>query len=230
MIRILTSAAAAAILLPLGMASPAAAQDQEVIQDVRCASSQGSRQSCPVSGDLLKAGVSTQISAVPCIFGYTWGFEDAGIYTQNGCAAQFAVTVAQDEKTVDPTKLGNRVDRLRKRAKKLQAELDAAKQENAELEAALNEARSKGNGANNADRTPIWAARAVNACSASALKRSERVGNNGARVTQIVSAQAVQGVWLVIGQKTEDGDNGRARSFFRCWVEKGKIVNFEDSI
>ena len=224
------TAAAAAFFLAPGMAAPVMAADQEVTTEIRCASSPGARQSCPVSGDLLKAGVSAQISPTPCVFGYTWGFDENGIYTQGGCAAQFAVTVAKDEKTADPEKLGKRVKRLRDRVRELRAELDASKQEKAELEAALNEVRTKGSAAQNTDRTPIWAARAVNACSNRAIKRSERVGNTSARISQIISAQRVEGAWLVIGQKTEDGNNGRTRSFFRCWSERGKIVNFEDTI
>lgn len=59
-------------------------------QIVRCNSDDGNRHTCQVD---TRGGVSLsrQISGSPCTQGYSWGYDNNGIWVDRGCRAEFAV-------------------------------------------------------------------------------------------------------------------------------------------
>jgi hypothetical protein len=58
---------------------------------VKCASDPGERKHCAAntsSGILMKRSTGT----ASCLLGKTWGYDDAGVWVQNGCSGEFLVT------------------------------------------------------------------------------------------------------------------------------------------
>jgi hypothetical protein len=76
---------------PAAEAEPAAAQNpaQSTAQDrIVCESREGQRQYCPA---VTSAGVALVRStgSAPCLLGKTWGYDDGGIWTSDGCGGEF---------------------------------------------------------------------------------------------------------------------------------------------
>jgi hypothetical protein len=62
----------------------------QAAQTVDCASKQGQHQYCRVQTDGY-VRLDEQYSDTPCVAGRTWGYDDWGIWVDNGCRARFIV-------------------------------------------------------------------------------------------------------------------------------------------
>jgi len=238
-IHLSLAALAATIILP-GFAHQAHAQEQ-VVETLVCQSTLGNRASCPINGEIVSAGISRQIGeSTPCFLNYTWGFSENGLWTGNGCSAEFAVTVerAAPQPVADPAILR---DRLRQTRAKLREARKAVVQEQesrraleaelAEAQSALRAAEAAAPGKVKRKRRPQMAIRSVSVCSNKAVREATKAGGDKPRVSEIVMARPTQGTWLVIGRLiTTYNNNKRSANYFRCWSEKGKVVNFENSL
>jgi len=235
----LTLAAAVAAFLMPGAMTQAHAQEQ-VVESLTCQSSTGSRTSCAVQGEIISAGIERQFgNGSPCFLGFTWGFEENGIWTGNGCSAQFAVTVerAAAQPVVDPQILRNRLrdtrNDLRNTRQQLIQEQESRRvleAELAEAEAALRAAAESAPNAVKRNRRPQMAIRSVSVCSNKAVRDAKKAGASDPRVAEILSARPTQGSWLVIGRVRNDRNGSRSTSYFRCWTEKGKIISYSNEI
>ena len=214
----------------------AQAQDQEVRQ-IQCDSKLGQRQSCGVGGDVLNAGIINIAGEIPCILGYTWGFEEKGIWVGNGCAATFEVTVIteQQKQRATPEELRERLARVRKTVRDLRTDLQQERDERKRIEAELSDAQAElaeigEKRKQQANRRPDWVIRSVAACSRKATREVEKSGGTKARVIEIISARPTEGTWLVLGRHAGTYGGDREQGYFRCWVEKGKVQSFQNSI
>ncbi len=237
--RIFTVALTGAFFSASGAVLPATAQEQST-KEVQCTSKVGERQSCPVEGEVVSAALVSYFGEVPCILGYTWGLEQNGIWTGNGCSANLLVTlISEQEKQVeqqaDPDRLRERLRDVRQRLRKARSEVQQEREERkriegelAEAQAALAQVGQKRQA--NKNRRPNWSVRSVSACGRKATREMEKSGATNARVIEIVSARPVEGTWLVIGRASAEYGNGRRPSYFRCWVEKGEVQSFENAI
>jgi len=61
-------------------------------QSIYCASDDGRRHNCPVNTNGAAVRLVTQKSGSNCIQGRTWGFNNAGIWVDRGCRADFEVS------------------------------------------------------------------------------------------------------------------------------------------
>lgn len=230
--------AAAAYFMP-GTVAQVQAQEQ-VTETIVCQSQLGQRSSCNVEGEIISAGIEAQVgNSTPCFLGYTWGFEENGIWTGNGCSAQFAVTVerAAAQPVADPAVLRQRLQRTRKTLRETRRELRQAEEarrvlegELADAQAALRAAEQAAPNAVKRKRRPQMAIRAVASCSNRAVRDATKSGASQARVVEIVSARPQEGTWLVIGRILKDVNGDRQRNYFRCWSEKGKVISFDNTI
>ena len=232
--------AAAAFLMP-GAWNSASAQEQ-TIETMVCESTPGARASCPISGEIISAGIQRQFGdGTPCFLGYTWGFEENGIWTGNGCSAEFAVTVerAAAQPVADPDVLKKRLRNTRKKLREARRELvkeqegrRALEAELTEVQAALREAEAAAPNVvkTKRKRKPQMAIRAVSVCSNTAIRRATKSGATKARILEIVSARPTQGSWLVVGRMMSELNGQRSQDYFRCWSEKGKVISYENTI
>jgi hypothetical protein len=239
-IKFSLAVAAAAFIMP-GAINTASAQEQ-VIETMVCQSTPGTRASCPVSGEIISAGIQRQVGeGTPCFLGYTWGFEENGIWTGNGCSAEFAVTVerAAAQPVVDPEVLQKRLRNTRKRLRQTRRELvkeqegrRALEAELADAQAALREAEAAAPNVvkRKRKRNPQMAIRAVSVCSNTAIRRATKSGATKARILEIVSARPTQGSWLVIGRMMSELNGQRSQDYFRCWSEKGKVISYDNTM
>lgn len=229
-------AVAAATLFAPGAVQTVAAQEQ-VTESLTCRSNLGQRASCPVNGEIVSAGLQRRLGeGTPCFLNYTWGFEENGLWTANGCSAEFVVTVerATPQRVVDPEVLRERLREARRDRRQLRRELTAEQEARAALEVELAEAqqalRDLEAGRQNADRRPQPAVRAVAQCSNRAIRDAGKFGADKARIVEIVSARATQGTWLVIGRMMTEINGDRTVDYFRCWSEKDRILDFQNAI
>ncbi len=58
---------------------------------VRCNSNDYRYEFCRVNGRIERAWIANQRSLAECTLGYTWGFSRDGVWTTNGCRAEFGV-------------------------------------------------------------------------------------------------------------------------------------------
>lgn len=227
---------AAAFFMP-GSVPQASAQEQ-VTETLTCRSTQTTRSSCPISGEILSAGMIRQLGeGTPCFLNYTWGFEENGLWTARGCSAEFAVTVERaSQRQVDPEVLRKRLQAARSELRQTRRELTREQEDRRVLEAELAEAQAALRGVQSGDtadkkkRSKRRAIRAVAACSNRAERDSRKSGAKKANVIEIVSARPTQGSWLVVGRLAATINDERAVNYFRCWSEGGKVVSFENSI
>lgn len=229
---------AAAYLMP-SAADHAHAQEQ-VVETLVCESTNTTRASCPVNGEIISAGIQRQMgSGAPCFLGFTWGFEENGIWTARGCAAEFAVTVerAAAQPVADPEVLRDRLRRTRVKLRDARRELtkeqesrQALEAELAETQAALREAEAAAPNTVQRKRRPQMAIRSVASCSNKAVRDATKSGASMARVVEIVSARPTEGAWLVIGRLLTDINGDRSTSYFRCWTEKGKVITYSPDV
>ena len=170
---------------------------------------------------------------------FTWGFAESGIWTGNGCSAEFVVTIerASAQPVADPEVLRNRLRKtranLREARKEVAQEQEARRAlevELAETQEALRAAEAAAPNTNVRKRKPLMAIRSVAACSNKAVRDARKGGAERANVVEIVMARPSQNTWLVIGRLSTHKQNGQSVNYFRCWSEKGKIVNFENSL
>ena len=221
--RILAALALAAVL----PAAPAAAQaTDEVSQTITCRSSTTTRQSCPVQGEILSASLTRLLTAEPCFLGYTWGFEENGLWTAGGCSAEFVVaTVAPAaQQGATPEQLERRLKRTRERLREARRELAAEREARAALEAELNDVRA--GGVQEEDR----GLRALSLCGQRALGDLEKVGATRTRLVEILAMKPTDGSISVIGRTAGDLNGERQRDYFRCWVNRNQIVSFETGL
>jgi Protein of unknown function (DUF3011) len=81
-------------------ATPATDAQTTAQNTVICESREGQRQHCPATTSAGVALIRTTGTA-PCLLGKTWGYDDTGIWTSDGCSGEFvAGQVAQE-----PTKV-----------------------------------------------------------------------------------------------------------------------------
>ena len=84
-------------------AATSAADAQTTAQNtVICESREGQRQYCPAT---TSAGVALVrvTGTAPCLLGKTWGYDDGGIFTSDGCGGEFvAGQVAQEQTRARP--------------------------------------------------------------------------------------------------------------------------------
>lgn len=229
----------AAILTAMGTmaAAPAAmAQDQEV-KRLQCQSGVGQRSSCSAGGEILNAGIVRVNSETPCILGYTWGFEENGIWTGGGCSADFEVTIVtqQAQAQVNPDRLKERLRESRRTIRDLRKEVGQERQARQAIEAELSEAQAQlaqvGKPAAASKGAKNWVVQSIAACSRTSLRDARNSGAKKPRIAEILSARPTEGAWLVVGRLTaEAADGGRKPSYFRCWVEKGQVRSYENSI
>jgi regulator of protease activity HflC (stomatin/prohibitin superfamily) len=235
----LAMALGAAATVAAGLSTPAQAQEQ-VTETLTCRSNVGERASCTINGEVVSAGIQRQIGeSAPCFLNYTWGFEENGLWTGNGCSAEFVVTVerATPQRVIDPEVLRGRLRESRQETRQLRRQLTQEQETRALLEAELADAQAAlrdaeaGRAATQGQRRKRQAAiRSVAQCSNRAVREAEKFGASKARVTEIVSARPMKGVWLVIGRMSSELNGDRSVNYFRCFSESGKIVNFENSI
>ncbi len=228
----------AAALTAMGaMGAPAAfAQDQEV-KRLQCQSGVGLRSSCAAGGEIVNAGIVRVNSETPCILGYTWGFEENGIWTGSGCSADFEVTIVtqQAQAQANPDRLRERLRESRRTIRDLRKEVAQERQSRQAIEAELSEAQAAlaqvAKPAPNKKGVKNWVVQSVAACSRTSLRDARNSGAKKARIAEIISARPTEGAWLVIGRRTaEVASGGRKPSYFRCWVEKGQVRSYENSI
>lgn len=237
-IRFTLAVCAAAFLAP-GVINQSHAQEQ-VIETLNCQSTEGLRTSCAVEGEIVSAGIQRQYGdGAPCFLGFTWGFEENGIWTANGCSAQFAVTIERPSARpiVDPEVLKERLRRTRKTLRDTRRELVKEQESRRALEAELEEVQSALRAAEQAapkitksKRKPQTAIRSVAVCSNKAVRDAKKSGASQSRVVEIVSARPTQGSWLVIGRLWNEINGQRSTSYFRCWTEKGEVISYNNEI
>ena len=236
--RFSLSVLAATVLLP-GFADQAKAQEQ-VVETLVCQSEPGKRANCPVKGEVISAGIQRQSSdGVPCFLNYTWGFSENGIWTGNGCTAEFAVTIEREaaKPIADPEILHDRLRIARAKLRKARQEIVQEQEsrrlleaELAETQSALRAAEAAAPGKVKRNSTPQLAIRSVAACSNKAVREAKKSGGRNTRVSEILTARPTQGTWLVIGRVAGQVNGERSANYFRCWSEKGKVVNYENSL
>jgi len=229
---------AASFVVP-GLARQAQAQDQ-VVETVVCQSTLGNRATCPVNGEVISAGIQRQLGqGAPCFLNFTWGFAENGIWTGNGCSAEFVVTVerAAAQPVTDPNVLRNRLRRTRNALREARKEIAQEQESRRALEAELADAQSALRAAEAAapskvkrKRKPQLAVRSVAVCSNKAIRDAKKGGAETANVFEILTARRIDASWLVIGRLVTRSSDQRQATFFRCWTEKGKIINFQNSL
>lgn len=231
-----------ALAIALGLptfAHQAQAQEQ-VVETLVCQSTPGTRATCPINGEIISAGIQRQSSdGAPCFLNYTWGFAENGIWTGNGCSAEFAVTVEREaaQPETDPEVLRNRLRKtrvkLREARKEVVKEQETRRQLEAELadaQAALRDAEAAAPGKVKRKKKAQTAIRAVSVCSNKAVREASKTGAENARVSEILMARPTQGTWLVLGRVNAQENEKRVSNYFRCWSEKGKVVSYENSL
>ncbi len=228
----------AASLMPAAITTSHA--QEQIVETLICKSNTGSRTSCAVNGEIVSAGIQRQFNeGAPCFLGFTWGFEENGIWTGNGCGAEFAVTVerAAAQPLADPQILRDRLrntrNQLRAARVEIQKEQESRRVVEAELADALQALRLAEESAPTAvkrKRAPQLAVRSVAACSNRAIRDSGKTGAKKARVAEIFTARPSGGAWLVMGRLVANINGERTNSLFRCWSESGKIVSFDSDI
>jgi hypothetical protein len=62
----------------------------QAAQSIDCASKQGQHQYCRAQTDGY-VRLDEQLSDTPCVAGRTWGYDETGIWVDNGCRARFSV-------------------------------------------------------------------------------------------------------------------------------------------
>ena len=236
--RLSLAALAATLALPT-FAYQAQAQEQ-VVETLVCQSTLGNRTSCPVNGEVISAGISRQVGeGSPCFLNYTWGFSENGLWTGNGCSAEFAVTVerAAPKPVADPAVLRERLRKTRASLRDARKAIAQEQESRRALEAELAEAQSELRAAEAAApgkvkrKRPVqMATRSVAVCSNKAVRDAKKSGAERTRVAEIIMARPTQGTWLVVGRVGSQSNGKRSSNYFRCWSEKGKIVNFENSL
>lgn len=60
-------------------------------ETISCYSSQYRYSSCPTHGEVVSAYILQQHSSAQCVEGRTWGFDNRGIWVDQGCQATFKV-------------------------------------------------------------------------------------------------------------------------------------------
>ncbi len=58
---------------------------------IRCNSNDYRYEFCRVGGRIERAWIANQLSLADCTLGYTWGYSRDGVWTKNGCRAEFGV-------------------------------------------------------------------------------------------------------------------------------------------
>lgn len=229
-------AGAALGLAALGaVATPAVAQDQQTVQ-LSCLSQPGQRSSCQVNGEVVNAGIAQLRSDVPCIFGYTWGFDEAGLWTGAGCGADFAVTVVstQGQQQASAETLRQRLKESRRLIRKLRGDLARERDERSAIETELSEAQAQLVNATQKQtkkkRRPDWLVRSIAACSRKASREGKKAGAQSARAAEIMSARATEGKWLIIGRTVTRKNGEREQGYFRCWADEGKVLSYSGGI
>ncbi len=101
--RLFAAFAAAAVALAVSMsaAAPAAAQGWQRIS-VTCESSNRQSSRCG-HADGHSPQLERQLSRRACIWGRTWGFDQAGLWVSSGCRGEFSVSVPQTASTTPTT-------------------------------------------------------------------------------------------------------------------------------
>lgn len=228
-------AAALATVTAVGAAAPALAQDEEIRQ-IQCKSLTGQRASCSLGAEVLNASVDRVYSAVPCILGYTWGFEDEGIWTRAGCTADFTITVL-GEKTQqrDPDQLLERLRGARGKIRDLRKQLVQEREEREAIESELTDAQEllalieEEKGRKGKRKLGDVAIRSISACSRKAVREAKKRGVDRARVIEISSAKPTEGIWQIVGRVTAVTGTDRKKTGFSCWFEGGKVRSFEET-
>jgi len=229
---------AAAIVLPSFFSQSAHAQEQ-VVETLICQSTPGTRATCPVNGEIISAGIQRQSDqGTPCFLNYTWGFAENGLWTGNGCSAEFVVTVerASARPIVDPEVLRSRLRSTREKLRDARREVVREQESRRLLEAELVDtqealrAAESGQARQKKKRRPQNAVRSVAVCSSKAIREAKKSGAEKARVAEILMARPTEGAWLVIGRVAAQAYNQRASNFSRCWSEKGKVISYENSL
>lgn len=238
-LKITFAAMAIATFLAPGSVTYSHAEEQ-VEKTVTCKSFADSRTSCAVRGEIISAGVSRQFGdGVPCFLGFNWGFEEKGIWTANGCSAEFALTVvrAERKKAADPKVLRDRLKNSRQKLRESNQALAQQEEARRSLEAELAETQDALRAAAAAaPKTvkkkfkPQMAVRSVAVCSNRAVAHSRKSGMTNPRVVEILSARQTQGSWLVIGRMAAEASGERSSSFFRCWTREGEILSYSNEI
>jgi len=99
-VRLFVRGALVAAVLNAGSASVSYAQSATAPPDqpntITCESREGQRQYCPANTSAGVALVRTMGTA-PCLLGKTWGYDDGGIYTSDGCSGEFIAGPAAGE-------------------------------------------------------------------------------------------------------------------------------------
>ncbi len=85
-----TGLGAALALVTIAVSAEEQTGGSVAVQTVACASKAGERQTCPADTSAGVAMVSSSGSAA-CLLGKTWGYDDKGVWVQDGCAGEFAV-------------------------------------------------------------------------------------------------------------------------------------------
>ena len=228
----------AASLMPAAITTSHA--QEQIVETLICKSNTGSRTSCAVNGEIVSAGIQRQFNeGAPCFLGFTWGFEENGIWTGNGCGAEFAVTVerAAAQPLADPQILRDRLRNTRRQLRAARAEVQKEQESRRVVEAELADALQALRLAEETTpkvvkrkRPAQLAVRSVSACSNRAVRDARKSGGDKARVAEIFTARPSSGSWLVMGRLVANVNGERASSLFRCWSEKGKIISFESDI
>ena len=79
-------------------ASTTDAQTRVAHKTIVCESREGERQYCPATTSAGVALVRTAGTA-PCLLGKTWGYDDGGIWTSDGCSGEFIAGQVAEEPT-----------------------------------------------------------------------------------------------------------------------------------
>jgi DUF3011 family protein len=59
---------------------------------IRCNSNDYRYEFCRAGGRIERAWIANQLSLADCTLGYTWGYSRDGVWTKNGCRAEFGVS------------------------------------------------------------------------------------------------------------------------------------------
>ena len=79
------------VMLCTAAANASAEDQQAILTPVECTSAAGERQHCAAN---TSSGILMRKSTGPnaCLLGKTWGYDDAGVWVQDGCSGEFLVT------------------------------------------------------------------------------------------------------------------------------------------
>lgn len=76
-------------------------------QSIYCASDDGRRHTCPIDTNGATVRLTNQRSGSNCVQGRTWGFNQAGIWVDRGCRADFEVSGGRDNSSYGRGNGGN---------------------------------------------------------------------------------------------------------------------------